>query len=108
MRIRTLSLALFLGMLLMPLLALAKPGQDCINHPGNPNCAGTFSVIEPSPWSGGTFQTNEKTIKSVPKQAPVPMPEHWGAEESLGFCALMLIVFWAMIHFKVLRLASRT
>ncbi len=69
----------------MPLLALATPGQDCIKHPDNPNC------------------TVAAKVGSV-----VAMPEHWGAVESLGFCALVLIVFWVMIHFKVLRLASKT
>jgi hypothetical protein len=76
-----------LGVLLAPVLAFANPGQDCIKHPTNPNC-----TVVP--------------ITSAPKA--VLMPEHWGAIESLGFCALVLIVFWLMIHFRVLRLASKT
>jgi hypothetical protein len=82
MKIRMSSLLTPLGLLVAPLLALADPGQDCIKHPTNPNCP-------------------------VVTKNPVLMPEHWGAIESLAFCAVVLIVFWAMIHFKVLRLAPR-
>jgi hypothetical protein len=72
------SLGTLLGTLMMPLLALATPGQDCIKHPTNPNCAVTS----------------------------VAMPEHWGSIESIGFCALVLIVFFVMIRLKVLRLPA--
>lgn len=78
MRIRKSSLRIPLGLFVLPLLTLANPGQDCIKHPDNPNCP------------------------------VVPMPEHWGSWESLGFCALVLIIFWVMIRLKILRLDSKT
>jgi hypothetical protein len=77
MPIKISSLPRLLGLFLVPLLTLANPGQDCIKHPANPNCP------------------------------VVAMPEHWGSWESLGFCALALIVFWVMVRLKVLRLDSK-
>lgn len=78
MRMRMSSLLILLGIFLVPLLALAEPGHDCIKHPDNPNCP------------------------------VVAMPEHWSSWESLGFYALVLIVFWVMIRMKILRLDSKT
>jgi hypothetical protein len=78
MRLTMTSLAVRCGIFLVPLLTFANPGQDCIKHPGNPNCP------------------------------VIAMPEHWGTLESLGFCALVLIVFWVMLRLKVLRLDSKT
>ena len=80
MRTRMSWLSILLGVFLVPLLALANPGQDCIKHPDNPNCHVTI---------------------------PVAMPEHWGTLEALGFFALVLIVFWVMIRLNVLRLNSK-
>ena len=80
MRIKVSWLSILIGVFLMPLLALANPGQDCIKHPTNPNCP----VVV------------------------VAMPEHWGSWENLGFCALVLIVFGVMIRLRVLRLNSKT
>jgi hypothetical protein len=78
MRPRMSALAVRCGIFLVPLLTFATPGHDCIKHPNNPNCP------------------------------VVAMPEHWGTLESLGFCALLLIVFWVIIRLNVLQLGSKT
>ncbi len=78
MPMRMSALLVPFGMFLAPLLTFATPGQDCSKHPDNPNCA------------------------------VVAMPEHWGSWESLGFFALVIIVFWVMIRMRVLRAESKT
>ncbi len=90
MKIRMSSLSSLLGVFMVPLLAFAHEGKDCFKHPYNPNCG-----VDPKPEQWGHFGS------------AVAMPEHWGSLESLGFCALVLIVFWAMIRLKVLRLSSK-
>jgi hypothetical protein len=46
---------------------------------------------------------------NLPPQAPVPppcvvsVPEYWGVFEYIGYFALVSVVFWVMVHLRILR-----
>lgn len=45
---------------------------------------------------------------NLPPQARVPpcvvsVPEYWGVFEYIGYFALVSVVFWVMVHLRILR-----